>query len=63
MLGMNKMDDKDERILDQKEKDARIWFVDTLMANVDNTNLDDYEFRQFVRCSVTLFTPIDVERN
>jgi hypothetical protein len=48
-----------EREFDQQEKDARIWFVDTLMANVDNADLDDYEFRQFVRSSVTLFTPIE----
>ena len=46
-----------DRVLDQKEKDARVSFIDILMANVDNTDLDDYEFRQFARCSVTLFTP------
>jgi len=51
-----------ERELDQEEKDARIYFIDTLMANVDNTDLDDYEFRAFVRSSVTLFTPLDRQR-
>jgi len=34
------MDEKNERVLDQKEKDARIYFIDTLMANVDNIDLD-----------------------
>ncbi|MBT6052678.1 MAG: hypothetical protein HOG49_38250 [Candidatus Scalindua sp.] len=51
------MDEFQERVLDQREKDARIYFIDTLMANVDNDRLEDEEFREFVRCSVTLFTP------
>jgi hypothetical protein len=43
--------------MDQKEIDARVCFIDTLMANVDNKKLSDKEFRAFVRNSVTLFDP------
>ena len=46
-----------ELIMDQKEIDARVNFIDTLMANVDNLGLNDEEFRTFVRNSVTLFNP------
>ena len=35
------MDEFQERVLDQREKDARIYFIDTLMANVDNDRLED----------------------
>ena len=44
--------------MDQKEIDARVNFIDTLMANVDNLGLNDEEFRTFVRNSVTLFNPL-----
>ncbi|MBT6052430.1 MAG: hypothetical protein HOG49_36980 [Candidatus Scalindua sp.] len=49
--------DANERVLDQTERDARVHFIDTLMANVDNKRLYDEEFREFVRCSLSLFTP------
>ena len=39
-----------------QEKERRAYFVDTLRANVDNTKLNDGEFREFVRNSLKQFT-------